>query len=299
MSTTDVNPPLVVGIDGSDAALAALDWAASEAATDGWPLRLVYAYDEHALLPMTPPTVNGGNVGEALFAEAMKRLDAAGYGGLDVSTAAVRGAASWVLLLEQAENARGLVVGREGMGHVAEFLLGSTALSCATHSRKSPVIVVPDGWVATDHGERVVTVGVDGTPRSAAAIEFALATASRWKARVVAVSAVRRAEPVLATAQPADAGGPSRAAERTLADALAVPRADHADVEVDEVVVSGHPAAVLKEHAAESDLIVIGGRGHTRVADVLLGSIARTVLHHADRPVAVVPEHMRQDSRLD
>lgn len=294
MAITGVNPPLVVGIDGSDAALAALDWAAAEAAANGWPLRLVYAYDEHALLPMTPPTVDGGKVGEALFVDAMKRLDAAGYGGLDVTTAAVRGAANWVLLLEQAEDARGLVVGREGMGHVAELILGSTALSCATHARKVPVVVVPDGWVPTDHGDRVVTVGVDGSRRSAAAVEYALATASRWKARVVAVFAVRRTEPVLASVQGVDAEGRSEA-ERMLADQLSGPRADFPDVEVEEVVASGHPAAVLKEQAAVADLVVIGGRGHGRVTDVLLGSIARAVLHDADRPVAVVPEHMQHD----
>lgn len=35
--------PLVVGTDGSDAALKAVDWAADEAAVRGVPLRIVYA----------------------------------------------------------------------------------------------------------------------------------------------------------------------------------------------------------------------------------------------------------------
>lgn len=34
---------LVVGVDGSDASLTAVDWAADEAARHGWPLRIVHA----------------------------------------------------------------------------------------------------------------------------------------------------------------------------------------------------------------------------------------------------------------
>src|SRR5690606_30138691 len=36
--------PLVVGLDGSDASLVALDWAAAEATRRNWPLRLVNAF---------------------------------------------------------------------------------------------------------------------------------------------------------------------------------------------------------------------------------------------------------------
>ncbi|HSA49079.1 MAG TPA: universal stress protein, partial [Yinghuangia sp.] len=35
--------PLVVGADGSDSSLQAVDWAADEAARHGLPLRVVYA----------------------------------------------------------------------------------------------------------------------------------------------------------------------------------------------------------------------------------------------------------------
>ncbi|MEU9383029.1 universal stress protein, partial [Streptomyces sp. NPDC048279] len=35
--------PLVVGVDGSESSLRAVDWAADEAALRGAPLRLVYA----------------------------------------------------------------------------------------------------------------------------------------------------------------------------------------------------------------------------------------------------------------
>ncbi len=75
-----------------------------------------------------------------------------------------------------------------------------------------------------------------------------------------------------------------------LAEQLAGWRSKYPDVGVTEVVESGHPAAVIKEQAAHADLVVIGGRGHGVVTGMLLGSIARAVLHHVDRPIAVVHE---------
>lgn len=49
-------------------------------------------------------------------------------------------------------------------------------------------------------------------------------------------------------------------------------------------------AAVLEEAAAwHADAIVLGSRGLTGVKSVLLGSVSHAVLHHADRPVIIVP----------
>ena len=39
----------------------------------------------------------------------------------------------------------------------------------------------------------------------------------------------------------------------------------------------------------EADAVVLGSRGLTGIKSVLLGSVSRGVLHHADRPVVVVP----------
>lgn len=74
----------------------------------------------------------------------------------------------------------------------------------------------------------------------------------------------------------------------TLAEQLAAWRSRFPDVEATEVVASGHPAAVIKEHAVDADMVVISGRGHGEVTGMLVGSIARAVLHHVDRPIAVV-----------
>ncbi len=103
----------------------------------------------------------------------------------------------------------------------------------------------------------------------------------------MAVFAVRRPEPVLTSEQAVDSEGQTKA-KRTLTEQLSEWRSKFPEVRVTEVVEAGHAAAVIKQHAADADLVVIGARGHGTVTGMLLGSIARAVLQHVDRPVAVV-----------
>jgi len=283
MPTAEANPPVVVGIDGSEAALVALDWAAAHAAASGWPLRLVNVYEEAPLVPgMVAKTAH--EAADEILREAQAHLVARGHGDLDVSMIARHGFARRVLL-DEAAGARALVVGREGAGRLTELVLGSTSLACATHARV-PVVVVPSTWRPEEPGRRVIVVGVDGSARCQAAIEFAFVTASRWKARLVAVVGVRP-QPGPVASHPVDPPDRPQAAGM-LADRLSGWRTRFPDVEVTEVIASGHPADVLAEHAEGADLVVIGGRGHGVVTGTLLGSVARTILHHVDRPIAVV-----------
>ncbi|HEX6335335.1 MAG TPA: universal stress protein [Jiangellaceae bacterium] len=283
MPGADGNPPVVVGIDGSEAALVALDWAAAEAAASGWSLLLVNAYEEAPLVPvMVAKTAH--EAADEILREAQAHLVARGHADLDVSMIARHGFPRRVLLHEAAA-ARALVVGREGAGRLTELVLGSTSLACATHA-KVPVVVVPATWRPDEAERRVIVVGVDGSPRCQAAIEFAFVTASKWKARLVAVVGVRQhAGP--GAAHPADPPDKSQAAAM-LADRLSGRRAEFPDVEVTEVIASGHAADVLADQAEGADLVVIGGRGHGVVTGTLLGSVARAVLHHVEQPIAVV-----------
>lgn len=283
MATAAANPPLVVGIDGSESALIALDWAADEAAANGWPLRLVYVAERYAAHVST--MVVGREIADAVFAEARRRLRTRGRRELEVGAVARHGSPRRMLLRE-ASRTRGLVVGRVGAGQFAELTLGSTSLASATHAR-IPVTVVPRSWRPRRQGERSITLGVDDSPRCHAAIEYAFATASRQGARIVAVFAVRRPEPVVTKEQAIDADGDVEA-KRIVSEQLSEWRSKFPEVEVTEVVAAGHAAAVIKQHATDADLVVIGGRGQGTVTGMLLGSIARAVLQHVDRPIAVV-----------
>ena len=57
------------------------------------------------------------------------------------------------------------------------------------------------------------------------------------------------------------------------------------------LALSGDSARVILETAAQEDisLIVIGSRGPSNMADLVLGSVSMEVLRHAHCPVLVVP----------
>ena len=63
-----------------------------------------------------------------------------------------------------------------------------------------------------------------------------------------------------------------------------------ASVETSAIVLGG-PAHAIEEIAdkAGADLIVVGTRGHSPVAGLLLGSVTQRLLHVAARPVLAVP----------
>jgi nucleotide-binding universal stress UspA family protein len=286
MSTDVVNSPIVVGIDGSESALIAMRWTEQAAAAHGWPRRLVNAYKQ---LPVTPTMVGKTalEVAEESLREARKILESSSYAGLEVSTVARPGYPSRVLVRESAQG-RALVVGREGADLFTEKVLGSTSLACATHARV-PVVMIPETWRPVVHAQRVITLCVDGSSRSRAAVEYAFATASRWKAGLMAVFAMRRTEQLVADAFVIDTESVA-AARRMVSRQVAGWRSKLPDFDVTEVVEVGHPAAVIKERATDADLVVLGGRGHGAMTGMPLVSVAHAVLHHVDRPIAVVHE---------
>ncbi|MGI9386726.1 MAG: universal stress protein, partial [Methyloligellaceae bacterium] len=62
-------------------------------------------------------------------------------------------------------------------------------------------------------------------------------------------------------------------------------------VGVDAVVHHGHPAETLVDLAKEHDAaqIFIGRKGHSRIATLLFGSVAGSLVQTSPVPVTVVP----------
>ena len=79
------------------------------------------------------------------------------------------------------------------------------------------------------------------------------------------------------------------AAEQQLADL--VERHPIAAGQLTTAVLAGSPAQEIVRYAddQQADLIVVGSHGRAMVGRLLLGSVADRVLHHAGRPVLVVP----------
>ena len=130
------------------------------------------------------------------------------------------------------------------------------------------------------HPARLV-VGVDTSPESLAALDWALELAEGLRCRVVAVHAVGLLEEGGYRARPDVAAMVDQARDRVGLEAGAA---------VQRVEEDGPAADVIVRVAEreEADLIVVGSRGLGE-APRLLGSTSEAVLAHARLPVLVVP----------
>jgi nucleotide-binding universal stress UspA family protein len=277
--------PVVVGVDGSQESLRAVEWAAHEAQRHGAPLRLVSA----PVLPprMRPHGSNPPTVADELSGESARALSQAVTrteevsSGLLVDTSQLAGAPA-LAVTDSGAGALMLVVGARGAGGFAQLLLGSVSRYAAMHAA-CPVIVVREGTSAV-HGAIVVGVG---DPRdSTATLDFAFNEAAARGATVVAVHCWNW-NPA-ANWQP---DGPERLAadaDRNLADVLRPWQEKFPAVPVRRDVVHDHPGRVLGAYAGRSDLVVVGR--HSRGGGPAIGGIQHAVLHHARGPVAIVPD---------
>lgn len=281
----------VVGLDGSDCATNALEWAARNIDGRGSSLELVTAWQTPVAgaYPMSSPVTVVIDDTEIHDAAAHDVAEVAADFGQRLSlpvTASVGHGGPAQVLLEASESAALLVIGSRGRGGFARLLLGSTSTQCATHA-SVPTIVVPGD--AEPAAVETVMVGCDGSPNSMEALRWAIDFAP--PGGTVVVAWVWDATPL---AVGADAfffpDASDLAAERFhhLVDTVAG-LARSRDVSLEREFVRGTPRSALAAQAENADLVVVGARGHGAVGAALLGSVSTWLLHHVHRPTVVVP----------
>ncbi|MFC3349243.1 universal stress protein [Streptomyces echinoruber] len=288
--------PLVVGVDGSDGSLAAVDWAVDEAARHGVPLRLVHASLWERYEGVTPSTslerpseeVMAEHV-VASAAERARRRDP----DVKISTD-VRPEDAAEALLNEGDNASALITGSRGRGALAGLLLGSVGLAVAARAH-CPVIVVRGDRAGLEGTHGRILLGVGEPATGGDAVRFAFREAAARACTLDAVRAWRR--PAHETAgSPGLAGTPARYHEERAAarldELLRDAAADHPEVRVRRTVLEGPAHTVLVERSAAGDLVVVGVRRRQGHFGLQLGRVAHALLHHADCPVAVVPERV-------
>ncbi|GAA1521349.1 universal stress protein [Kribbella lupini] len=288
-----VKPVIYVGVDGSWRDTGALEWALQESLLRREPLRAVHVIEEklrHA--PYWEPTVID-DAAMDLVKDVQKHLDAA-PGRLDHEMDLLVGPPARTLT-EVAADSRMLVLGRRGMGAFKRLLIGSTSEQATTEAAV-PVVVVPDSWKPSDHAGPVL-VAVDDSERHEAVMEFAVAAAIErgLPLRLVHVWDLPNVYSWDAM-NIADISDEWEQNARRHADEVAKPwRTEHPGLTIEVDLRRGHPVDGVVTAAAEADaqLLVVGGHKHRRVTTMLLGSVARGVLHHATCPIAVV--HARRD----
>ncbi|MEA1993892.1 MAG: universal stress protein [Euryarchaeota archaeon] len=66
-------------------------------------------------------------------------------------------------------------------------------------------------------------------------------------------------------------------------------------IDVNPLVVVGHPTSEILKHAKTHDIVVMGTLGRSGIVSLLLGSVTEKVVRHADVPVLVVREKNGSD----
>jgi nucleotide-binding universal stress UspA family protein len=135
---------------------------------------------------------------------------------------------------------------------------------------------------------RRIVVGIDGSPSSLAALQWA-ARQAEFTGSVLEVLIVWQwpmsygfAMPVASDFHPATDAG------KVLDNAIGEVRKVHPEVEIRSSIIEGFPAQVLAEASKDAELVVVGSRGHGEFAGLLLGSVSEHCMTHAHCPVLVM-----------
>jgi nucleotide-binding universal stress UspA family protein len=276
----------VVGIDGSDHAIAALRWAAVHA--PGRTERIVVLGAFHVPVPLSLLVAKRGLDVDRLGIQATTghdvdvAIEAVGdVEDVELVPRIVEGSAP-TALIEASSDASMLVLGQRGAGEDHHTVLGSVSRYCSTHAGV-PTVVVPPDWSGTECAK--VVVGFDGSDNATRAARWAADFAPRT-AELDVITAVE------VTPWLEDELVRSRFPEEVDRETARLTAELHAvslDERVTHHVVLQDAREALLDAAGEADLVVVGARGHGPIAAALLGSVASWMLHHPPCPVAVVP----------
>lgn len=136
---------IVVGVDGSDSSLMALEWAARQAELTGSTLDAMTTWDwpmNYGWAVPIPSDYNPKSDAQDLVDEAVARIRDM-HPRVDIRTTVVEGHPAPVLI-EASRAADLLVVGSRGHGEFAGMLLGSVGEHCVSNAH-CPVVVVRNG----------------------------------------------------------------------------------------------------------------------------------------------------------
>jgi len=291
---------IVVGVDSSTQAAAALAWACQIAkphdrivAVRVWHVQMTWAAQFTAAVLPDDYERSAERVLDAI-------VDAAGDPRIE--RLSCRGRPGPVVV-DAATGADLVVVGHRGDGKIS-LMLGSTANYVLHHSKQPVVVVRGDIPRSGDPVARRVLVGVDdhdlidGPPdqpgveravnESVRALRWAYALPGAERVRVLhawepltlglGVGSTRELDP-----SAIDAAGMS-AIERVIDAAGPAP----SSIALETDVVRGAAGGALVDGSHDADLVVVGSRGRGSLRGLLLGSTSAEVAAHCHCPVAVV-----------
>ncbi|MFZ0225935.1 MAG: universal stress protein [Mycobacterium sp.] len=272
MQRSDPPAAVVVGIDGSNAAVKAALWAIDEAVDRDIPLRLVYAID-----PSETFRRNAESVAHRLFTAeiavryALMAVEASGE--LVKVEVEIVQEQPLTALTRASRSAAMVCIGAVGLNQRVPMRVGSLALALMSASH-SPLAIVR-GHDSLDKGTvGWIAVELDESSRNSELVERAVNEA---RLRRVPLRA-------LAAGQPESSAGDRRVAEgsvltKQLEHQLVTWIRRYPDIDIRSVAVRG----TILDHLAEQ------GRSVKLVVASADGSAVRKVLHGTDCSLLVVP----------
>jgi nucleotide-binding universal stress UspA family protein len=287
--------PLVVGVDGSDGSLVAVDWAVDEAARHHLELRLIHAslWERYE---GSLPTTSRERPSEQVMAEHIVESAAERAGRRDptvkVSTETVA-AEAVSALLDAGTEATAVITGSRGRGGLKGTLLGSVSLAVAARACCPVVVVRGDGTALSGtHGRVILGAGDPGNGREAVGFAFREARVRGCELDVVRAWRCPSPETVDNPVLPTDPARRHQERAAALLDVLVGgAAAEHPEVRLRRTTIEGPARKVLVDRSAAADLVVVGARRRSGHFGLQLGRVGHTLLHHAACPVAVVPQH--------
>jgi nucleotide-binding universal stress UspA family protein len=269
---------MIVGVDGSENAWRALDWAGAEAERRADTVVVAHAGD------LNPDCSAAGDFAHELLADAIARLADGHPGVLDRTEYSTNDAAAMLVALSRIADL--VVIGQSGVGRIARLFVGSTAQHVLAHAH-APVVVIGE-QIPTD-GE--VVVGVSMTEGGLAAMRFACAEARN---RNVVVRAVRSwAEEnwaLVSTGAALTTFAEWEEGERELvAKWISIAQAEFPEIQIKTELTSNPVYWELEKFATSAAaLLVLGCRRSDDAAIARLGPIATWAIRVARCPVAIV-----------
>lgn len=149
-----------------------------------------------------------------------------------------------------------------------------------------------------NYDRRGILVGVDGSPGSLRAVEWAARAARHRNARLTICTVYP--EPGSALGYPSLLATNERRqrGEDIVGHAAATAHRMAPELSVDRVVAAGHASQEIISLAADHELVVVGSHGDRWLHRLFAGSVAAQVAAHAPCPVAVIHGSTRSEGPI-
>ncbi len=254
----------------------------------GWgtsKLTLVHVLDSH--YPAAPAETHRAHYEQEL-AQTARELSARGF----AVEHQVRDGDPALEIVEAATEAEADVIlaGSHGHSRLRELFFGNVVLNLARLTDR-PLWVepslepVPEEMEPVPMAETKVLLATDGSDAAAAAEGLFERLVPRVGSAIV-IHVLGRSEQRRIDAERVEIVGHLETLEERIPG-------------IETRIENGRPATVIARTAdrEQTDLVVIGKRGHNPIRDILLGSTVEGVCRGISRPVLIVPQHVRGASQ--